>query len=64
MADYARGVKSLIKKAGWSKIRHRKSSHERWEHGKTGKRITVPSKILSKKTANSVLAQAGCKERV
>ena len=60
MATYEREVKSLLKVAGWVKIRQGKSSHEQWQSAdRSGLVITVPSKIKSRHTANHILKQAG-----
>ena len=60
MATYERKVKSLLKAAGWVKIRQGKSSHEQWQSAdRSGLVITVPSKIESRHTANHILKQAG-----
>ena len=65
MATYERKVKSLLKAAGWVKIRQGKSSHEQWENAdRSGLVITVPSKIKSRHTANNILKQAGIDKKL
>ena len=60
MATFERKVKSLLRAAGWVKIRQGRSSHEQWQsEDRTGLVITVPSKIKSRHTANHILKQAG-----
>ena len=58
MATYEREVKRLLRKAGWSKVRQGRSSHEQWRHlDHPDLMVTVPSKIKSRHTANSILKQ-------
>ena len=65
MATYERKVKSLLKAAGWDKIRQGRSSHEQWENAdRSGLVITVPSKIKSRHTANHILKQAGIDKKL
>ena len=65
MATYERKVKRLLKRAGWAKVRQGRSSHEQWQHSDNPNHtITVPSKIKSRHTANSVLSQAGLDEKL
>ena len=65
MATYEGKVKSLLKAAGWVKIRQGRSSHEQWQKADgTGLVITVPSKIKSRHTANHILKQAGIDEKL
>ena len=65
MATFERKVKSLLRAAGWVKIRQGRSSHEQWQSAdRTGLVITVPSKIKSRHTANHILKQAGIDEKL
>ena len=60
MAGYEREVKGRLRKAGWERLRNPRGSHEIWSHDNAGRReISVPSKIKSRHTANSILKQAG-----
>ena len=60
MATFERQVKSLLREAGWSKDRQGRTSHEQWRHpDEDDLEITVPSKIKSRHTADSILKNAG-----
>ena len=60
MSDYARTVKTRLRKAGFSLIRNPGGSHEIWGNGVLN--VTVPSKIKSRHTANAILKDAGLKK--
>ena len=38
---------------------HGKGDHDVWHDPKTGKKVTVPVKLLSRHTANNILKDAG-----
>ena len=60
MTDYGRAVRSLLRKAGWSRARQGgKGSHEIWSaSGGSGKKVSVPVHIKSRHTANAILKEA------
>lgn len=59
MVDFAPGTKRLLANAGWRFLRHAKGDHDIWHDPKSGKKVTVDSKIPSRHTANAILKQAG-----
>ena len=58
MAGYERQVKKLLKSNGWSICRQPRGSHEIWSHNDNNQKITVPSKINKRHTANQILKVA------
>jgi predicted RNA binding protein YcfA (HicA-like mRNA interferase family) len=59
VADYARDVKKLLRKAGCKLHRQGGGDHEIWESPINGRRFTVDGKIKSRHTANGTLEDAG-----
>ncbi len=59
MATYEKDVKRRLRKEG-KRFQRQAGSHEQWKNADgSGHTITVPSKIKSRHTANSVMRQAG-----
>ena len=58
MADYARGLRKILRVNGCHLVRQPTGSHEIWYSPKTEIEISVPRKIKSRHTANGVLKQA------
>jgi predicted RNA binding protein YcfA (HicA-like mRNA interferase family) len=56
---YGKEVREKLKEAGWSFLRHGKGDHDVWYNPQTGRRVTVPAKLLSRHTANDILKDAG-----
>jgi predicted RNA binding protein YcfA (HicA-like mRNA interferase family) len=52
-------LKTLLRSAGCTFVRHGKGDHEIWANPATGKQFTVDGEILSRHTANAVLKEAG-----
>jgi predicted RNA binding protein YcfA (HicA-like mRNA interferase family) len=52
-------VREKLKEAGWAFLRHGKGDHDVWHNLRTGQRVTVPVKLLSRHTANDILKEAG-----
>ncbi len=59
MADFGPELRRLLRKAGCSKIRDGKGSHEIWTSPRTKRAFPVPRRIRSRHTANAILKQAG-----
>ena len=60
MADnYTPQVKSLLREAGCTFVRHGKGDHEIWHSPISNRYFPVDNKILSRHTANGILKQAG-----
>ncbi|MGH6827050.1 type II toxin-antitoxin system HicA family toxin [Methyloceanibacter sp.] len=60
MADnYTPRVKSLLREAGCTFVRHGKGDHEIWQSPINGRRFMVDSHIKSRHWANYTLKQAG-----
>jgi predicted RNA binding protein YcfA (HicA-like mRNA interferase family) len=56
---YGKPVREMLRAAGWEFLRHGKGDHDIWHNPKTGQRVTVPVKLLSRHTANDILKDAG-----
>jgi predicted RNA binding protein YcfA (HicA-like mRNA interferase family) len=56
---YGKEVREKLKEAGWTFLRHGKGDHDVWHNPRTGQRVTVPVKLLSRHTANDILKEAG-----
>jgi predicted RNA binding protein YcfA (HicA-like mRNA interferase family) len=56
---FDRELRRLLRRAGCTFVRPGKGSHEIWQSPITGRRFPVPVGIVSRYTANAVLAQAG-----
>ena len=63
-SNYYRRVVDAIRKRGFTRIRQGKGSHEIWAHATRGTKLSVPAKLRSRHTANRILKDAGCDERV
>ena len=59
MRGYGTEVREKLKEAGWAFLRHGKGDHDVWHNLRTGQRVTVPVKLLSRHTANDILKEAG-----
>ncbi len=59
MADYYRDVVRLLRDAGYEFKRQGRGDHEIWWNPRTGVRVTVDRKLISKFTANGILKEAG-----
>ncbi|TAN54585.1 MAG: type II toxin-antitoxin system HicA family toxin [Betaproteobacteria bacterium] len=59
MADFAPGLKRLLREHGCRFERPGKGDHEIWFSPINGRRFPVDSRIKSRHTANAVLKQAG-----
>ena len=59
MASFTQNVKDVLRQHGCHFERHGKGDHEIWFSPITKRRFPVDGKILSRHTANAVLAQAG-----
>jgi len=56
---YGKAVREKLKGVGWSFHHHGKGDHDVWWNPKTGEKVTVPWKLLSRHTANGILKDAG-----
>lgn len=59
MADFAPELKQKLKAGGCRGHRSGKGSHDTWYSPASKQYFTVPSKILSRHTANKCLKDAG-----
>jgi predicted RNA binding protein YcfA (HicA-like mRNA interferase family) len=59
MNDYAKAVRELLAQHGCSFVRHGKGDHDIWTSPLSDRRVTVPTRIKSRHTANAILKQAG-----
>lgn len=59
MADYRKDLLKILKRNGCNFIRQGKGSHKIWYSPVSDQKFPVQQKIRSKKTANSLLKQAG-----
>jgi len=60
-STFDRDLAIILNKAGCSFVRHAKGSHEIWWSPVSDRLFTVPSGIVSRHTANTVLKDAGPK---
>jgi len=56
---YGDAVREKLREVGWSFLRRGKGDHDIWHNPATGKKVTVPVKLLSRHTANDILKDAG-----
>jgi predicted RNA binding protein YcfA (HicA-like mRNA interferase family) len=56
---FAKAVREKLAEAGWRFHHHGKGDHDVWHNPGTGKKVTVPVKLLSRHTANGILKDAG-----
>jgi predicted RNA binding protein YcfA (HicA-like mRNA interferase family) len=64
MADYRRALIKLLQKNGCTFVRHATGSHDLWQSPLSGTRFVVQHDLSSRIAANSVLKQAGIKDRL
>ena len=57
-------VVDAVRKQGFARIRQGKGSHEIGAQAITGRKLSIPGKLRSRHTANRILKDAGCGERV
>ena len=63
-SHYYSQVVDAIRKHGFTRIRQGKGSHEIWSRAGAGNKVSIPRKLRSRHTANQILKDAGCDERV
>ena len=63
-SNYYKQVVDAVRKQGFTRIRQGKGPHEIWAQATAGKKISIPMKLRSRHTANRILKDAGCGERV
>lgn len=63
-SNYHKRVVDAIRRRGFTRIRQGKGSHEIRAHAARGTKLSVPGKLKSRHTANRILKDAGCDERV
>jgi predicted RNA binding protein YcfA (HicA-like mRNA interferase family) len=56
---YGKEVRQKLNEARWAFLRHGKGDHDVWYNPRTGQRVTVPVKLMSRHTANDILKEAG-----
>ncbi len=59
MKGYGKATRDKLTEAGWRFLRRGKGDHDVWHNPRTGQRVTVPVKLLSRHTANGILKDAG-----
>jgi len=59
VADFGRPVRRLLRQAGCTLVRQGKGDHEIWYSPITKTAFPVDYRILSRRTANAVLRDAG-----
>jgi predicted RNA binding protein YcfA (HicA-like mRNA interferase family) len=48
-----------LRRLGYEYAGNAKGSHEKWEHGSSGRRLIVPRNMKSRHTANAILKASG-----
>ena len=61
---YYSQVAEALRKRGFLLVRQGKGSHEIWGLPRAGLKVTVPRNLKSRHTANGILKDAGCDDRV
>jgi predicted RNA binding protein YcfA (HicA-like mRNA interferase family) len=56
---FGRAVRGRLEEGGWQFDRRGKGDHDIWINPRTGQKIAVPVKIMSRHTANGILKDAG-----
>jgi len=64
MRGYGKIVRKILDENGCYFVRRGKGDHDIWHSPISNKKISVDTKILSRRWANEVLKQAGIKEKV
>lgn len=59
MSDYAKPVRDILARNGCEFLRQGRGDHEVWTSPHSRIPFTVPTKILSRHTANKILKDAG-----
>ncbi|HZD26970.1 MAG TPA: type II toxin-antitoxin system HicA family toxin [Alphaproteobacteria bacterium] len=59
MADYAKGVRKILRENDCRFVRQGKGDHEIWHSPHSGKHFPVDQRIKSRHTANAIMRQAG-----
>jgi len=63
MADYTKPLRDALNDNGWEFHRRGKGSHDVWIDPNNNNTVSVPIKIKSKQTANSILKRANIAQR-
>ena len=63
-SNYYHQVVDAIRKQGFTRIRQGKGSHEIWARPGAAPKVSIPRRLRSRHTANRILKDAGCNERV
>ena len=63
-SNYYKQVVDVLKENGYVFSRLGKGSHEIWENRNTGRKVSVPAKIVSRHTANGILESASTGNKV
>jgi predicted RNA binding protein YcfA (HicA-like mRNA interferase family) len=56
---YGKPVREKLAAAGWQFHHHGRGDHDIWHNPVTGRKVTVPVKLLSRHLANNILKDAG-----
>jgi predicted RNA binding protein YcfA (HicA-like mRNA interferase family) len=56
---FGKAVREKLREAGWLFHHHGKGDHDVWIDPRTGQKVTVPIKLMSRHTANGILKDAG-----
>jgi predicted RNA binding protein YcfA (HicA-like mRNA interferase family) len=59
MGSIAKDLKKILKKSGWSLLRHGKGDHEIWHNSASGQKVTIDNSSKSRHLANALLKEAG-----
>ena len=57
-SNFYNQVTEVLERNGFRFLRQAKGSHEMWMDKSTGAKVSVPSKILSRHTANDIIKSA------
>lgn len=64
MADYRRDIIKILEANECTFVRHATGSHDLWQSPHSNRRFVVQRDLSSKVAANSILKQAGLRDRL
>jgi predicted RNA binding protein YcfA (HicA-like mRNA interferase family) len=59
---FGKVVREKLTEAGWRFLRRGKGDHDVWHDPRTGKKVTVPVKLMFRHTANGILKDVGLRK--
>ena len=63
-SNYYKPVTDLLRENGFTLLRYGKGSHQVWVNHPTGRKVSVPAKIVSRHTANAIIGSAEIEAKI